>query len=167
MVGASVDKTDLAKLAKQLDRLSLKKQEKELRRILASASLPIRKRSKSKAKRVISANSGHTFTRKGTKYKIEPRTIEKSIGVINLKKARVPAIDVGYRTKGTYNGWFAHFVDAGTENRSTLRGYATGTGADRGRIKPHNIMQAGISKIPQAEQKIKKDVVRVIKRLSK
>jgi hypothetical protein len=162
VVGETVDKKDLRKLVQQLDRLSLKNQDKELRRILASASLPIRKQTKAKAKRVISANNGSVFTRNGVNYNIDPGTLAKSIGVIHLKKSRIPAIAVGYKTKGKYNGWFAHFVDAGTAKRTTK-----GTKANRGSVGSRNIMETGISKLPQVDQRIKKGVLRVLKRLSK
>ena len=165
MVGAEVDKASLLKLKKQLDKLSMKKQEKALMSILSTSSLPIRKAAKAKAKQEIKPNKGFDFNVEKKEYNILPHTIEKSIGVIKLKKARVPAIDVGYRTKGRYNGWFAHFVDSGTANRKIK--YGKRRGANTGSIEPHNIMEAGKTGIPLSEKKIKKDILRMIKRLAK
>ena len=151
MVGVEVDKATLRKLHKQLDKISLKKQDKALLQILATSSLPIRKAAKAKAKSVVKSNSGFTYTRRGTTYQILPGTIEKSIGAIKLKRAPVPMVDVGYRRKGKYDGWFAHYVDQGTKSG----------------IAPRNIMQTGKIGIGATEIKIKKDVLRLIKRLSK
>ena len=161
MISAQVDRADIAKLRQQLAKLSLKRQQQVLTQILANASLPMRKAAKARAKQVVKPNKGFSFTRGYTTYDIKPKTIEKSIGVITLNKARVPAIDVGYRTKGVYNGWFAHFVDEGTATRATKKG------AKRGQINSNNIMAAGEAGIPAAEIKIKSDIVKKIKQLAK
>ena len=150
---------------KALDKVSLKLGQREQISILKRASFPIRKRAKQKAKRVIGMNRGMKFTRKRSKteYDIPQGTLEKSIGTIELRQARVPVVDVGYRAgRGKYDGWFAHFVDEGTANRETKYPKAY-----RGRIEPHNIMEAGLTKMPQARARIEKEINRMIKRLNK
>jgi hypothetical protein len=158
-VGIVLNESDKKRLTQSLRNLSLDLQGKEAIRILSSASLPIRKAAKSRAKSKIKPNSGFSYKRNGSTYEILPGTIEKSIGNIILRKARVPMIDVGYRARGKYNGWFAHFVDAGTSQRKIIK-----TGANRGSISPRNIMQHGESSIPATEQRITKAINRIIKK---
>lgn len=43
---------------------------------------------------------------------IQPGTLKKSLGTISVKTDN-PTIAVGARTKGSNDGWFAHFVHAG------------------------------------------------------
>ena len=162
MISVKTNKSDFAELRRILDRMSLEDSDKQILRIMGNASLPIRKAAKRKARAKIKANNGFTFTRKGTTYEIEPRTIEKSIGNIPLKRARAFMVDVGYRAGNRkYDGWFAHFVDAGTAKRETK------AGANRGSIEPQNIMQAGIKGIPKTQAKLNKEILKFIRKNAK
>jgi len=59
----------------------------------------------------------HTVSGKRTKKTIEPGNLRKSIGTIVGRKGQAkvnPTVYVGPRAKGRHDGWYGHFVDAGT-----------------------------------------------------
>jgi hypothetical protein len=165
------DKTynaSLVELKNKLKTLNISQQQKLATGMLSRASLPIRKAAKRGAlAKVNPKKKRFIMTRGSSKYIIEPRTLERSIGVIYLRRAHLAMVDVGYRRRGKYDGWFALFVDAGTDYRSTKRTRGGGQGAYRGFIEPRNIMEDGIKGMAQAEQKLRKEVAKLIKKLDK
>jgi len=143
-----------------LAKLDLSKHDKTINMLLRKSALPVIRGAKNKASQEIKSNRTFVITRKGTKYTILPGTIKNSIGIISTKKAAF-IINVGYRFKSPYDGWFAPYVDAGTEERKSKKG------ASRGKIAPRNIMDGGREALPEVSVKLKKDIEKLIIKLSK
>lgn len=175
-----VSKSDTERLSKMFLGLSDKTKTKHVITILKKAAKPILKITQDDARIKIKPNKGYVFNRKGTKYTIKSGTIAKSIGVIYNKKARVPMISVGYRAKDPYDGWFANWIDEGTNERyakrrrmiskSTKRtkqfraGILAGTKSNpsRGAIEARNIMPTGRRGIGAAEEIFRKELNKLL-----
>jgi hypothetical protein len=150
-----ISQNDLNRISKNFRDLSDLKKRNVIKKFLVKAAKPIIEVAKNEAKTKIQNTETFTFKRKGTVYTIKPQTIMKSIGVINHNKSSVPMVSVGYRTKGTYDGWFAHFIDAGTKVRKSKR---KGKAANRGQIEARNIMPKGENAIPTAKVIFEKEI---------
>lgn len=55
----------------------------------------------------------HTVSGQRTKKVIQPQALSKSIGVINGRDRVNPTVFAGPRAKGTFDGWYGHFVHDG------------------------------------------------------
>lgn len=157
MTGVIIDNNELRQISKQFEGLSDLKKKRELDKILVKASKPIIKLSQS-AVEVNPENKTFIFNRKGAKYVIRPNTMIKSIGAIKHNKSSFAQISVGYRAKKTYDGWFAHFVDAGTKLRRNKKG------AKRGELEGKNFMEKGEAGMPAAALIFEKELQRLIEK---
>ena len=102
---------------------------KEVNTILREEAVPIREIAKSDAKMGVNPQQKTTQigNRMGGKVTIPPGTISKSIGIKIARKTTHPSVIVVPRiTKNYKSGWFAHFIHAGTADRTTSKGHYRG-----------------------------------------
>jgi hypothetical protein len=102
---------------------------KEVNKILREEAVPIRNIAKADAKMGINPKqkTSKVSNRMGGKVAIPPGTISDSIGIKIARKTTHPSVIVVPRiTKNYKSGWFAHFIHAGTADRTTSKGHYRG-----------------------------------------
>ena len=108
-----VEITGFDELSKKIKQLGNDKDKKrELLTILRHAARPTVRAAKSYAP----VRKGRAFSSLKTKKSVIPGTLKKSIGLITGRKGASkinPTIYVCPRAKGSFDGWYSHFVEAG------------------------------------------------------
>jgi hypothetical protein len=144
-----IDTVDAERVARLIKSMDLKQHDREIKKILKSSVQPITSAAKKSARSKYNKNKNtYEFERAGTKYIITPGHLAKAIGVLPLRKQSSFAVEIGYRASGKYDGWFGHFVDAGTKH-----------------IKGKNVMPDGQKGFPKTSARMMKAIVRLEKKI--
>ena len=145
-VKISISQEDRKRITKSFIDLSDLKKRNLLNKFLGKSAAVIVKEARLAAETLNQRKKTFIIRRKGILYTIKPRTVKKSIGVMTMRKSSVPVVVVGYRAKSPYDGWFAQYLENGTNERKTK------TGISRGAIEGRPIISKGEAKLPQAKE---------------
>jgi HK97 gp10 family phage protein len=109
--GVQIEVKGFEKLKDQLKQLANDKDKKsEILLILRQVARPTLDAARSL---VPVSKKPHMVSGKRTKKIIQPGALKKSLGTITGRRAKNPTIYVGPRAKGTFDGWYGHFVHDG------------------------------------------------------
>ena len=111
MSNIRVDVIGFDKLTDQLKKLADDKDKK--RETLAILRMVARPTVQSAKQLVPVSPKAHWVSGKRTKKLVQPGSLRKSIGLITGRKAKNPTIYAGPRAKGSFDGWYGHFVHDG------------------------------------------------------